>query len=1636
MKHKPSRSILSVSIIAIIAAPVYIRGAADTITGASPAWATAAAWSTTAIPTASDNAIIAATGTMDVRGSAAGFNPTATLGTTTIQDLQFNSAAAVTLANQSTSRDMYIILNGGRGAGIPLISTVGDIAYTVTGTGTGAKTLQLQLDTSGSVDVAANVLSIGGIIRETGSQSLNKTGAGTLALSAANSFSGGLTVTAGNLRASGNAGALGAGNLTLAGGGLELLNDTGLAFNRPTTVTADTTITSNRATAAATNTTHTLGTLNIGGQTLTIARGAGITGAGIGGVAFGATTLTGGATLAAAASTALTLGATELAGNTLTINGAGTTAVGAVTSSGAGTISVTGAGAATFASLTTVGAATLNGTSGQITVSGAISVGGTGLLKTGAGRATLSGTSTFSTGTTINGGILEATANGALGTGAVVVNTGATLEVNLANATYTASSITANAGSRVAVRNVTLASGLTLAGGNLGTRSGDAGVFAGAINVTADSSATLISYTTPTTNQSITISGKLSGSSALAVLGGATANAGTKALILTNTTNDFSGAFNVASGQRLSNVPATTGKTLGTGSVSLDGGFLRLNDNGTGSDATLAYGNNITIGAGGGTIDLDRVSGIDTGNTFALGSLTLGSAALVVNGANAYKASFTTGTLTGNATVNNAADVTISGAVSGGFGITKSGAGKLSLAGANSYTGTTTLSGGSLALSGSLAGPLAIAAATTLSGGGTVAGATTVGNAAILNPGGTLTLAGLTFGAAATDTATVNFAALAAPDANNPAINVTGVGGLVTNGDGTGVNVVTLNLTTALPAVGVRTIINYDGTIGGTGFAAFKLGTLPNPRIVATLNNNTTDTRIELNISAVDAPKWSGANNSLWTTQPAGANNWNLVVASGTTDYIAGDNVLFDDTATANTTVDVAENVAPTSVVFDNTSAKNYTLSGAFAITGTTGLVKTKNGKVTISNVNSFTGPVSIDTGTVSVNTVADGGVNSALGAGTSVIVKNGGTLEFTGATGSANRTIDANTGGGRVHVLVGSTLTLAGAITAGAPLTLENAGTLTVSGNVTANDTVTLANSGAMTVSGTIGGPVGAVVSGAGTTTLAGNVTSALTNSGAGTAVLTAAGNNPSSTTISAGTLQVGDGTLAGSTGTGLITNNATLTFNTATAFTATAANAIVGTGAVTKTGPGTAVLSGATANTYSGNTTVTGGTLVLSKTTAVDAIGGNLFVEAGGTVAYGTTAGQLADHILDTASVTINGGTFGSGAGNTEAAPTAGIFDTVASVTLNSGVFLSGRGDAIPFTVSGAFAANGGRAHLSRGGSLSAASFTFASGSTLELDGGSTGVISRLLVGSGGLHIAGAAINLNQGPSAITAGSQGSSIILSGNVTTTGTTTVTRVNAQVEPRAQFDVNGADRTFDVTGTLTLGTAAAQVNIVNTGATAGGVVKVGGGNLVLAGNNTYNGDTTIQAGTVTLTGSLSGSANIDVHTNTTFDVSGVAGGYTLGAAQTLKGIGTVVGNMSIAGTLSPNTSTSIGALTFSNNLTLAAAIAQFDINKTGVTLTNDEVFVNTIGTTLTLGGTLNVTATGSALVQGDTFDLFDAATFSGTLTQGIMPTLDPGLAWDISNVGVDGSITVVPEPGSAALLVLGGTLLFRRRRQA
>ena len=161
-KHILSRSVAML----LTLTPFAAHGTADTLSGAGGAtqpglaWGLASNWSLGATPGVGDNVIIAATGLVDVRGSTNG-------GFKEIQDITFNSTAAVTLDNNSSSTDMLLALNGGRGAGVPLISTAGDFAYAITGLGTNAPPhpLGLQLRASGQISVAANVLTISSVIR-------------------------------------------------------------------------------------------------------------------------------------------------------------------------------------------------------------------------------------------------------------------------------------------------------------------------------------------------------------------------------------------------------------------------------------------------------------------------------------------------------------------------------------------------------------------------------------------------------------------------------------------------------------------------------------------------------------------------------------------------------------------------------------------------------------------------------------------------------------------------------------------------------------------------------------------------------------------------------------------------------------------------------------------------------------------------------------------------------------------------------------------------------------------------------------------------------------------------------------------------------------------------------------------------------------------------------------------------------------------------------------------------------------------------------------------------------------------------------------------------------------------------------
>lgn len=289
----------------------------------------------------------------------------------------------------------------------------------------GNRTMTLRLgSSSGTMYVAADrTLTINTVISQSVSNSgFSKAGAGTLVMSAANSFNGVTVVSEGTLRATNNATVLGRGaaSLLLDGGTLELANDSNLNYARNTSLSADSTISVDRLSASSASITHTLGRLTMGANCLTIARGAQISDDGIAGINFSATTLVDEAVFHTQANTQLTLGA--VGGDYgLIKNGSGKMIL---------------VGTHTFTGVTTIEDGVLEvqgsmeGSSGihnnshlifhseldhafDATISGRGS-----MTKDGSGTLTISGNHTFEGGTKVSAGTLYVT--GALASGTVV----------------------------------------------------------------------------------------------------------------------------------------------------------------------------------------------------------------------------------------------------------------------------------------------------------------------------------------------------------------------------------------------------------------------------------------------------------------------------------------------------------------------------------------------------------------------------------------------------------------------------------------------------------------------------------------------------------------------------------------------------------------------------------------------------------------------------------------------------------------------------------------------------------------------------------------------------------------------------------------------------------------------------------------------------------------------------------------------------------------------------------------------------------------------------------------------------------------------------------------------------------------
>lgn len=263
-----------------------------------------------------------------------------------------------------------------------------------------------------------------------------------------------------------------------------------------------------------------------------------------------------------------------------------------------------------------------------------------------------------------------------------------------------------------------------------------------------------------------------------------------------------------------------------------------------------------------------------------------------------------------------------------------------------------------------------------------------------------------------------------------------------------------------------------------------------------------------------------------------------------------------------------------------------------------------------------------------------------------------------------------------------------------------------------------------------------------------------------------------------------------------------------------------------------------------------------------------------------------------------------------------------------------------------------------------------------------------------------------------------------------------------------------------LSGTRTFNAASGNLavsGVIDDGASSLGLTKTGAETLILTAANTYNGDTTIKAGTLKFDGNASVlSTNIIVGDTSSsgaiLDVSSTTSDFVVTASQTISGIGAINGGAStiqVNGTIAPGDG-GVGALTSTGNINLAGgSVLQIDLNSAtqydqlavagGVTLAgmldvdasaytqnNDDLFFLVVN-----DGSEAISGTFSGLAEGDSI-FFNSKEFKvsylGDFTGDINTNSFTG--------GNDFVMMAVPEPSSALLGGLGVLFLLRRRRNA
>jgi autotransporter-associated beta strand protein len=1494
------------------------------------------------------------------------------------------------------------------------LSSLGGSGTVTSSTGSG--TLTIANDSGTTV---ANTL--------TGGLALANTGAGTTTLSASNSYSGGTAVNAGTV-AFGTANSFGTGTITLNGGtivnsvnsltvtnAINVTAASGIQMLSAGSYNLNGNITGNGAISYS-STLYT-GTLDLGGNN------SGYSGT------FTAQNGNNGNkvefTSANAGSAAATWSFLNNSGNDRVhlAFGNGTISFGSL--SGSGDIKNT---YTTAANTSTIREGDLNGNDTYYGNIGQDNSGTykTALLKVGTGTLTLAGYNQMQGGITVNSGVLNVSAGGAGGgiRTALTINTNATVNLTVGDALgygngTSVSSITINGGTlnNAAANNNGYITSFVLNGGTVKSTGGGRFDIQSGYGVTTLSNSATSLWSAQlnirnTGNLSISnalgstvngidlqISGPVTeqnaGSSLTKTGNGTTLLSGTNtytgtttisggSLIVSGLLGNGSYAGSIANSAFLifSNSAAQTvsGAITGTGSLTLAGtGTTTLS-------ASNSYSGSTVVNAG--TLRAGANSAFGSSNlTVNAGSVDFGSynhslANVSLNGASAVAGG--TGTVTGKSFALNGVAGTVNESLAGtGATLNKSGSSTLTLSGANSYTGATTVNGGTLVAGSSTAfgsgdlnvnagatadignnnltqGAVTVASGASLNGTGVLTGtsfnlnnsgtvaATLAGNANFTKGGsgtltftaansytgttaingGTVNLSGSSATLGAGDVSVASGATLAAGSASGSANTLTGSltvagGGNLNVGSGTYGGLTVNNLTLGGSA-GNTSTVTFDAGLGANSVLTVNgVLTLNEGGVVVNLNNILNGITGNTTYTLANYGSLSGA--GAWTL--------------ASSDISFGINGSLVNTGTSLQLVTVGETVA--AAYWDghlgnawnahDTTVGNFTTDGLEGSTNYIGALPSSGTDVTFNNATNVSGNVLGQSFTIKSLTFS--------GTGNTEILADGSTLN------SLNG-ITVNSGSGTVSI--GANITGAGGITAGSDLTLSGSnsytGTTAVSGaRLTAgsssafgsNATVTIANGGVVSLNG----------NNATFASLSDDGTGVVNNNGTSNSVLTL---KPSGFTSISTTLA--DGTNGGTLG-------------------------------VTYTAdPASFVYLGGN-NTYSGGTLINSGNLF---TTTANALGSGSLTAAGGVLDL--NAGNLNVGPVALTGGTIQNGTLNATAYNlTSGSLTANLADGTngASALTKSGsstISLSGAN-----TYSGGTTVNAGELSLGNSQALGSGS--------VALNGGALSSASAITIGnnialtSSGTIISGNSFTLGgvvSGNGNLIKNGSGV-VVLAGTNTYTGNTTI---NA-----GTLIVSGLLGNGNYTGTISnnalidFANSDSQTisgNIVNNGS----LLVNGTGTLVLAGTNSFSGNGAVdadgnatpvllQSGTTVVTGSdqVTGALTVGgvqadggAGSNVNLVVSGNGTLTGAGTSYLYIGRGNGTGGVSSGVTLSNNAKVSFGNLSMGNNGGSA---------------------LNTPASTLTLNDTSSLTVTGASVYLADSAGSTAAVTLNGSSTLSI-----------------------------------------------